>query len=76
MALRRELQAASRRLYDAATPEHERTELSMAVAILRQRLARAERRQAWTPDAIPPGGEYERLTSRNAMCVPQLLCRL
>jgi len=41
MALRRELWAASRRLYDAGTPEHERIELSMSVAILRQRLARA-----------------------------------
>jgi hypothetical protein len=59
MALRRELWAASRRLYDAATPEHERAELSMSVAILRQRLARAERRQAWTPDAALESPEEE-----------------
>ncbi len=45
------LRAAEARLYDAATPEAERRDLSMEVAVLRARFARARRIGLWTADA-------------------------
>ena len=54
-----ELKAATARLYAARTPEKERSELSMRVAILRGKYARAIRVTPWTATAALAASEVD-----------------
>ena len=49
--VQKKLAAAEAKLYDARTPETERSDLSMQVSILRQQFARAARIGLWTVTA-------------------------
>lgn len=57
----RQLNDATRKLYDPCTPDSEREYLSMRVSMLRQKYARALRVTAWTATAAleSAGGEEE-----------------